>query len=142
MNYSKAVQPNLDLVHTKDKTKALRSIHSGLFTGQASFRPQDEAQGDLVASAQAYLEHVQQYSRSDLSFDIDSFKAFPGIASHFERTQNTVTRSWGIPSLIQPSIQNMAIVCTEPALYWKHKHDIWLSRWISFLVVDWVGGRS
>lgn len=125
MNCSKTVQPNLDLSHTKDKTKALRFMHSGIFTGQASFRPQDEAQGDLVANAKSYLEHIQQYSRRDLSFDTDSFKAFAGIASHFERTKNSVANSWGIPMLIQPSVQNMAYVCTEPAFYWKHKYDVW-----------------
>lgn len=125
MNCSETTVPNLDLVHTKDKKKDLQFMHSGIFTGQASFRPQDEAEGDLVANAQSYLKHIQQYSKRNLSFDIDSFKAFAGIANYFERARNPLSNAWGIPMLIQPSEFNMAYVCTEPAFYWTHKHDIW-----------------
>jgi hypothetical protein len=125
MNCGESVLPNFDLVHTKDKKKALIFMHSGIFTGAASFRPQDEADGDVVANAQSYLEHIQQYSRRDLSFDTDSFKAFAGIASHFERTKNPVSNAWGIPLLIRPAKPSLAYVCTEPAFYWKHKYDVW-----------------
>jgi hypothetical protein len=142
MNCSESVLPNFDLAHTKDKRKALRFMHSGIFTGAASFRPQDEADGDVVANAQSYLGHIQQYSRRDLSFDTDSFKAFSGIASHFERAKNPMSNAWGIPILIRS--KELAYVCTEPAFYWKHKHDVWSGdakprRRDGFPSWSWVG---
>lgn len=144
MNCSESMLPNFDLVHAKDKKKALMFMHSCIFTGAAIFRPQDEADGDVVASAQSYLEHIQQYSRRDMSFDTDSFKAFTGIASHFERTKNPVSNVWGIPLLIRPSEPDLAYVCAEPAFYWKHKHDVCSSdakprRRAGFPAWSWVG---
>jgi hypothetical protein len=143
MNCNESVQANFDVVHARNKYKALHFMHSGIFTGTDCFRPQDAKDLDNVANVQSYFEHVRLYSKRDLSFQTDSFKAFAGIASHFERSKYSVPHIWGLPIVAPPST-TLRLDYLESLLLWKHKHDCWSSlrkprRRSAFPSWSWVG---
>src|ERR1700761_6545285 len=124
MNCCESVNADFDLVHTKDKSKSLLFMHSGIFTGAKSFRPQDEKDQNAAANFQSYCEHIQQFSKRKLSFESDSFKAFAGIAGHFERSNSPSSQTWGIP-MVSLSTMMFDVINLNAGLYWKHKHNFW-----------------
>jgi hypothetical protein len=80
MNCHESVRAMLDVLHTKKKDKYLRFMHSGIFSGKKEycFGPLDAENLFRSASLQVNFDHIQQYSKGDLTFEHDSLQALLG----------------------------------------------------------------
>jgi Heterokaryon incompatibility protein (HET) len=101
MNCYESVRGVLDVLHTKNKDKYLRFMHSGVFSGKREycFGPMDAEKLSRLASLHVNFDHIQQYSKRDLTFEHDSPQAFAGITRHLERSNFPILQLWGVPFL-------------------------------------------
>jgi hypothetical protein len=129
MNCYESVRGILDVLHTKNKSKYLRFSHSGIFSGKTKhcFNPMDAENLSCSASLKVNFDHIQQYSKRDLTFEHDSLQAFAGITRHLETSKFPMLQLWGVPFLhpsqwetLQQGDKSLMV-----GLLWKHQQSYW-----------------
>jgi Heterokaryon incompatibility protein (HET) len=129
MNCYESVQGILDVLHTKNKSKYLRILHSGIFSGKMKhcFNPMDAENLSRLASLQVNFDHIQQFSKRDLTFEHDSLQAFAGINRHLETSKFPMLQLWGSAISASKPIGNFAKgrQVSMVGLLWRHQQNYW-----------------
>ncbi|MCJ1396728.1 hypothetical protein MMC18_009620 [Xylographa bjoerkii] len=102
MNCCESFQENRQLLHSQKGDKALRFMHSGIFSTRATSDFTSFSTEKPELRLQRLREIIIEYSSRDLSYDEDSLNAIAGIITHFceiEATSSTVSHLYGLPFL-------------------------------------------
>lgn len=121
MNCSEGIYGTLDDLHTKDRSKFLRFMHSGILSGRDNrpFGPVDAENRSSSISLYIYHDLARQYTARDLSFEEDSLKAFAGIMRHLMSSRHPIYQIWGVP------FDHQDYESMLRGLLWSHKRNCW-----------------
>lgn len=99
MNCCESMKGNLNVLHTKNRYKSLRMLHSGVLAGRegSPYNAFDMDNLSLKASLDRYQQLIVNYSGRSLTFEKDYLNAFTGIARHLATSKFSIFHLSGLP---------------------------------------------